>query len=146
MEDCQQGENVGSKKFPFDEDLIQHSYGIYSPSPEYLVACHKDEWRGEPTSRRRGAMSRREGGGGLASAEFRLIPHRLRWGASFFRFRQEFGGRFFFPKAPGDISYQGLSSDWITFVVISLNLRSFLPLCSFRNFFASASFSKGMGS
>jgi hypothetical protein len=29
MEDCQQGENVGFKKFLFDEDLIQHSYWIY---------------------------------------------------------------------------------------------------------------------
>ena len=37
----------------------------------------------EPTSRRSGAMSRRKVGGWLAMAQFRLIPHRLRWGVSF---------------------------------------------------------------
>jgi hypothetical protein len=34
-----------------------------------------DEWRGEP---RRSSKSE----GGSAMAQFRLIPHRLRWGAS----------------------------------------------------------------
>jgi hypothetical protein len=41
---------------------------------------------------------------------------------------------------------QGLSSDLMTLGVISLNFKMRLPLCSFRNFFASVSFSKGMGS
>jgi len=44
-----------------------------------------------------------------------------------FRLYKEFGDRFFFLKAPSDISYQGLSSDRITFSVISLNLRILLP-------------------
>jgi hypothetical protein len=49
---------------------------FYSPLPEYPVACRRDEWRGEP---RRSSKSE----GGLAMAQFRLIPHRKRWGASF---------------------------------------------------------------
>ncbi len=48
---------------------------IYSPSPEYPAACRRDEWRGEP---RRSLQKRSR----VAMAEFRLIPHRLRWGAS----------------------------------------------------------------
>jgi hypothetical protein len=43
-------------------------------------------------------------------------------------------------------NFYGLSSDRITSCLTSLKPRIFVPLCSLRNSFASASFSKGMGS
>jgi hypothetical protein len=47
---------------------------FYSPSPEYPVACYRDEWQGE----RAEAL---QSEGGLASANSALIPRSLLRGA-----------------------------------------------------------------
>ena len=47
---------------------------FYSPSPEYPVACYRDEWRGEP---RRSSKSE----GGLALAQFRFDTPQLAAGS-----------------------------------------------------------------
>jgi hypothetical protein len=52
-------------------------FKIYSPSPEYPVACYRDEWRGEP---RRSSLERRRVGFGAIPL---LIPRSLLRGASF---------------------------------------------------------------
>ncbi len=76
---------------------------IYSPSPEYHVACYRDEWRGEPrrssstlSSLPKGSLERaqrrrsRSAGacaacapreGGLASAQFRFDTPQLAAGS-----------------------------------------------------------------
>jgi hypothetical protein len=54
------------------------TFGVYySPSPEYPVACYRDEWRGEP---RRSSKSE----GGLASAQFRFDTPQLAAGSFIF--------------------------------------------------------------
>ena len=49
---------------------VKEIFLFYSPSPEYSVGYHRDEWRGEPRS-----SSKSEGG--LASAQFRFDTPQL---------------------------------------------------------------------
>jgi len=50
---------------------------FYSPSPEYPVACYRDEWRGEP--RRSSLERRRVGFGAIPLRDLRMLIWQGSW-------------------------------------------------------------------
>jgi hypothetical protein len=59
--------------------LLADAITFYSPSPEYPVACYRDEWSGEP--RLKPARHGRASEGVLASAQFRFDTPQLAAGS-----------------------------------------------------------------
>ena len=75
---------VDLSAFAENHEFTRGTPWIYSPSPEYPVACRRDEWRGEP---RRSSLERRRIGYGAIPLDTPSLVEDPglsgRWGASF---------------------------------------------------------------